>query len=100
MGVRDKVVDELVDLVISAPDRQSLITRTHALDRVLLFGYYVIPHYHNRTFRVAYWTKLQHPALMPKYDVALEAWWIDTKSEQTVEARKNEVVKQGEAAKQ
>src|SRR5262249_7818390 len=46
IAIKDPVVDELIELIISAPDRQALITRVHALDRVLLWGYYLIPHWH------------------------------------------------------
>lgn len=74
-GVRDPVVDELVDLVISAPDRASLVTRTRALDRVLLWGHYVVPHWHSRVFRVAYWDRYARPEITPKYGLALESWW-------------------------
>jgi len=78
-GVRDPVVDKLVDLVISAPDRASLITRTRALDRVLLWGHYVVPHWHSRVFRVAYWDKYEKPEITPKYGLALDAWWAKGK---------------------
>ncbi len=74
-GVQYPVVDELVELVISAPDRVSLITRTRALDRVLLWGHYVVPHWHSRVFRVAYWDKFARPDITPKYGLALDAWW-------------------------
>ena len=47
-GIKDPVVDELIELVISAPSRKSLVARTRALDRVLLWGYYVIPNWHSR----------------------------------------------------
>ena len=43
----------LIDLVIAAPDRASLVARTRALDRVLLAGHYMIPHFHITAFRVA-----------------------------------------------
>ncbi|MEN8215349.1 MAG: extracellular solute-binding protein [Pseudomonadota bacterium] len=75
-GVRDPVVDELIELVISAPDRKSLIYRTRALDRVLLFGHYVIPHWHLRHYRVAYWNKIARPKISPKYDLGFDTWWI------------------------
>ncbi len=75
-GVRDPVVDELVDLVIAAPDRDGLISRTRALDRVLLRGHYVVPHWHSREFRVAYWDKLARPEINPRYGLALDAWWV------------------------
>jgi microcin C transport system substrate-binding protein len=76
-GVRDPVVDELIELVISAPDRKSLIYRTRALDRVLLFGHYVIPHWHLRHYRVAYWNKIARPKISPKYDLGFDTWWFD-----------------------
>ncbi|SMP38581.1 microcin C transport system substrate-binding protein [Desulfonatronum zhilinae] len=75
-GIRDPVVDELVDLVIGAPDRDNLITRTRALDRVLLRGHYVVPHWHSREFRVAYWDKLARPEITPRYGLALDSWWV------------------------
>ena len=76
-GVRDPVVDALVDLVISAPDRASLIYRTQALDRVLLWGHYVIPNWHTRVFRVAYWNKFARPVIPPKYSLGFNTWWVD-----------------------
>ncbi|MEC8898627.1 MAG: extracellular solute-binding protein, partial [Pseudomonadota bacterium] len=51
MGVSDPVIDELVNMVIQAPDQEELVHRVHALDRVLLNGHYVIPHWHLRKDR-------------------------------------------------
>jgi microcin C transport system substrate-binding protein len=76
-GVRDPVVDRLVELVVEAQDRASLVARTRALDRVLLWGHYVIPHYHIQNFRVAYWDKFGRPAVSPKYALGLETWWVE-----------------------
>ncbi|HZF78017.1 MAG TPA: extracellular solute-binding protein, partial [Acetobacteraceae bacterium] len=45
-GICDPVVDELVELVVSAPDREELVARTRALDRVLLHHNFVIPQWH------------------------------------------------------
>ena len=77
LGIKSKAVDELVSLVINAPDRQSLITRTRALDRVLLEGYYVIPNWYLPYFRVAYWNKFGRPKTNPPYALALNTWWYD-----------------------
>ncbi|MBI5014842.1 MAG: ABC transporter substrate-binding protein [Deltaproteobacteria bacterium] len=88
-GVRDKVVDELVNLVISAPDRRSLVFRTRALDRVLLWGFYVIPHWHIRSFRVAYWDRFSRPQIPPKYALDFEdTWWIDPAKDAALGRRK------------
>jgi microcin C transport system substrate-binding protein len=76
-GVRDPVVDRLVELVISAPDRPALVARTRALDRVLLWGHYVIPQFHVSAFRVAYWNRFGRPSVSPKYDLGFDTWWIE-----------------------
>ncbi|HEV2160868.1 MAG TPA: extracellular solute-binding protein [Stellaceae bacterium] len=77
LGIKSKAVDDLVDLVINAPDRQNLMTRVHALDRVLLEGYYVIPNWYLGSFRVAYWDKFGLPRDNPPYSLALNTWWYD-----------------------
>ncbi len=76
-GISDPVVDKLIDLLISAPDRESLVNRTRALDRVLLWGFYVIPNWHIQVFRVAYWDKFGRPEVSPKYSLGLDTWWVD-----------------------
>ena len=91
IGIKDPVVDSLIDLVISAPDRESLIYRTRALDRVLLWGFYVIPHWHIRSFRVAYWDKFDRPKVSPKYSLGFETWWIDPVKEASLLAKKSDL---------
>ena len=75
-GISDPVVDELIAQLIAAPDRAALIARTRALDRVLLFGHYLIPHFHITAFRTAYWNRFARPAIAPKYELGLDTWWI------------------------
>ncbi|MEX2297930.1 MAG: extracellular solute-binding protein [Dongiaceae bacterium] len=82
IGIKDPVIDELIELVIAAPSRESLIARTRALDRVLLWGQYVIPHWHIQVDRVVYWNKFGHPETPPKYGLAMiNTWWIDPDKE-------------------
>jgi len=69
-------VDALVDELIAAPDRATLVARTRALDRVLLWGFYVIPHWHITAFRVAYWNRFGRPAVAPKNELGFDTWWI------------------------
>ena len=78
IGLKDPAVDSLVEGLINADSRQSLVTHTRALDRVLLAGHYVIPNWHIKTWRVAYWNRLQHPEATPLYDVGLMTWWAKT----------------------
>jgi len=83
----------LIEELIKSPDRASLVAHTHALDRVLQYGYYVIPNFHNSAFWVAYWDKFRRPEVSPKYGIGLDTWWVDPKAEQTIEAKKGEVAK-------
>lgn len=76
IGLKDPAIDTLVDGMINADSRQSLITHARALDRVLLWGYYVIPNWHIKTWRVAYWDHIDHPKVTPLYDVATSTWWV------------------------
>jgi len=93
-GVSDPVVDQLVDLVVSAPDRPTLVARTRALDRVLVWGFYVIPHWHIQAWRVAYWDKFERPRVSPKYALGFpDAWWVDAQKEAALGRRKSELIK-------
>jgi microcin C transport system substrate-binding protein len=88
IGIKDPVVDHLIDRIIEAPTREDLVTATRALDRVLLWGHYVIPHWHSRTFRVAYWDKFDRPRTNPPYGLPLFSWWVDPVKVADVEQRK------------
>src|SRR4029453_7390723 len=57
IGLADPAIDTLVDRLIAAPDRKSLVTTTRALDRSLLWGYYVVPNYYISADPIAYWDK-------------------------------------------
>lgn len=82
-GIKDPVIDQLVELVISAPDRESLVARTRALDRVLLSKHLVVPQWHSVHHRLAYWDKFQQPEVSTTYDpgyaMGFLTWWIDDK---------------------
>jgi microcin C transport system substrate-binding protein len=75
IGLKDPAIDVLVEKLVASDSRDELITRTRALDRVLLSGHYVIPNWHIKTWRVAYWSHLGHPEITPLYDVGLMTWW-------------------------
>jgi microcin C transport system substrate-binding protein len=93
LGIKNAVIDDLIEKLIVAPDRASLIAHTRALDRVLQYGYYVIPNFHSGVFFVASWNKFRRPEISPKYGVGLDTWWVDPKAEQTIEAKKGEAQK-------
>jgi microcin C transport system substrate-binding protein len=88
IGIKDPVVDDLVNMVIAAPDREGLVLRTHALDRVLLWGHYVIPQWHLPADRIVYWNRFSRPAKNPKFGVVLNTWWIDPQKDAALGQRK------------
>ena len=77
LGIKSPVVDALIKNVVTAPSRKDLITAVRALDRVLLHNYYVVPQWHNASYRISYWNKLKQPAISPKYGLGIFTWWID-----------------------
>jgi microcin C transport system substrate-binding protein len=90
-GIKDPVVDDLIEQAIKAKSRAALVPIIHALDRVLLFGYYVVPNWYSDYYLVAYWNKFGMPKVQPKYASSAAAvindWWIDPSKEQQVSAR-------------
>lgn len=88
IGIVDPVIDELVELVIGAPDRAQLIVRTRVLDRVLLWGYYIIPNWHLPAARVVYWDRFGHPSVTAKYGPVLtDTWWVDPAKDAALKER-------------
>lgn len=77
MGLKDPAVDALVEGLVQADSRASLITHTHALDRALRSLHLLVPNWYTSVYRVAYWDKFGHPAPPPKYDLGLFTWWVD-----------------------
>lgn len=99
MGVKNPVLDEIIDELISAKSRQELVTYTKVLDRILLFNYYLIPQFHIGHYRVAYWNKLSRPAISPKYDLGFDFWWFDKNKDEdlsSIKPSKNEKIKNKE----
>lgn len=87
-GIKDPAVDRLVEAVIAAPDRESLVARTRALDRVLLWGHHVIPHWHVQSWRVAYWDRFARPAVAPRYGLGFDTWWVDPQKDAELARRR------------
>nr|WP_235837838.1 extracellular solute-binding protein [Chitinasiproducens palmae] len=79
IGLASPVVDALIGKVLAADDLDQLTTAVHALDRVLMHGFYVIPHWLATTHRMAYRSTLRYPARLPLYYDAqgwlVQTWW-------------------------
>jgi microcin C transport system substrate-binding protein len=79
VGIKNPAVDALIERVIFAKDRVELVAATKALDRVLLWNYYVVPQFTSDTTRTARWDRFGRPDPLPKYAAAAfpTVWWWD-----------------------
>jgi microcin C transport system substrate-binding protein len=76
-GMADPVIDALIELIIAAKDRPSLVNACKALDRVIRAGRYWIPHWYKPSHWIAYWDMFGRPAKKPRYARAIpETWWF------------------------
>ena len=77
-GIKNPVVDQLIEQLINSKNYKTLVMNAKALDRVLLWNYYMIPGWHSGVTRVAYWNRFSRPEILPKY-LALDitSWWFD-----------------------
>ncbi len=80
MGIKSEAIDTLIEKVIKAPSREKLITAVKTLDRVLLWGEYIIPQWYLPDIRVIYSNKLHHPVSEPLYSFDFETWWISSEN--------------------
>jgi microcin C transport system substrate-binding protein len=87
-GIKNPVIDKLVERVVFATDREDLLAATHALDRVLLWNYYAVPQLTRDTDFYAYWDKFGIPEPQPDYiGPDTESWWIDPAKEAALAAK-------------
>jgi len=79
IGIKNPAVDALIDNLIFAKDRAGLVAATKALDRVLLWNFYVVPQFTYGFQRYARWDRFGHPDPLPKYAISgfPNIWWWD-----------------------
>ena len=88
-GIRDKVVDALIAEIVAATDRPTLTAAVRALDRVLLWGHYIIPQWFKGTHHLVYWDKFGRPAVKPRYALGVaDTWWVDGEREAALAAHR------------
>ncbi len=87
-GISNPAVDALVDGIIAAPDRPTLITACKALDRVIRAGRYWVPHWYKASHWIAYWDVFNRPPKKPRYARGIpETWWYDADKAAKLERR-------------
>ncbi|MBN3816919.1 ABC transporter substrate-binding protein [Paraburkholderia sp. Se-20369] len=81
IGLKSPAVDALLQALGAAETREQLLDATHALDRVLMHGYYAVPQWYSTTHRVAYKRTLAYPQTLPLYYSAegwvVSTWWLE-----------------------
>jgi microcin C transport system substrate-binding protein len=79
IGIKNPAVDALIEKVIYAKDRGELVAATHALDRVLLWNFYLVPQFTYGFTRYARWDRFSHAEPLPKYGRSglPTLWWYD-----------------------
>ena len=86
-GIKDPVVDALIAEVVGATDRATLVAAARALDRVLLWGHYMIPQWYKGAHHLVYWDKFGRPALKPRYARGvIDTWWVDREKDDDLRA--------------
>ncbi len=77
-GIKNPVVDALIEKVIAANSREDLDVSCRALDRVLRALRPWVPHWYKATHWLAWWDVYDRPPTKPRYARGVfETWWID-----------------------
>ncbi len=77
IGIKNPAVDALVDEIIFARDRDTLVAAAKALDRVLLWNHYLVPEFNTPLIRTARWNRFGLPEVQPDFGISPSTWWWD-----------------------
>jgi microcin C transport system substrate-binding protein len=77
-GIKNPVVDALIDKVIEAKSRAELNVAARALDRVMRAEHVWVPNWYKASHTIAHWNKFSRPETKPKYNRGvIDTWWYD-----------------------
>ncbi len=85
-GVKDPVVDALIDEIIAADTRAKMEVRVKALDRVLRDKVLWVPNWFKGSHWIAYWDVFGRPEAKPAYSRGHDYWWWDEEKFQALKA--------------
>ena len=75
-GIADPAVDQLIQMITFAPNREEQVAAVKAMDRVLLANHYVVPMFYSGEAKIAYWDTIAHPQRLPEYGIGFpDIWW-------------------------
>ncbi|WP_413680443.1 extracellular solute-binding protein [Psychrobacter sp. I-STPA6b] len=84
MGIKNPMIDAVIEQLIKADNREQIILYTKVLDRLLRAGYYIVPMLGNTGSNVAYWKQYRHVDKLPDNALGLDYWWVDAEAEKQV----------------
>jgi microcin C transport system substrate-binding protein len=76
-GICDPAIDALIETAIAAKDRGTLQTAARALDRMLLWNWYLVPNWHSQDYHIAFWDRFGEPGKPIREGFNFDSWWID-----------------------
>lgn len=89
IGIKSPVIDAIIEKLILAHDRDELVAYTRALDRVLLWGHYLVPQWYNPNQWLATWDIFGRPEKLPSQTAAFtQVWWVDAAKEKALAAHR------------
>ncbi len=88
-GIKNPAIDALIQRIVFADDRDTLVAATKAMDRVLLHNEYVVPQFRSPVDRILHWDRFDHPEPLPAYTPGFPTiWWYDEEAAALTEAAK------------
>lgn len=75
MALQDPAVDALIEGLVKAGDKQTMIDHARSLDRVLQWNYYWIPNYYPPGSSTVWWNRFGIPKVQASNSEAIETWW-------------------------
>ena len=80
IGIKNPAIDDVIDNLVRADERRTLVKYVHELDRILCANFYVIPHWYLNADRAVYWDKFAQPKKMASsagfLSNIMNWWWI------------------------
>ena len=84
-GIRDEVLDEMIELVVRSDSWDERVAASRAFDRYLRYLRVSVPLYHNDADRIAYWDMFARPETRPRFSLGvLSTWWFDDSNPQAL----------------
>jgi microcin C transport system substrate-binding protein len=76
-GIESPAIDALAASIPQANDRQTLVARAHALDRAIMWGYYMIPMNYVGRDLIAHTVDIHRPDTIPIYGIVQDTFWME-----------------------